>query len=57
MAHRMSRRDRFIIRLILGVAFATFLLAIWAFVGGGKSQSVTVSPATPMTNHRPSAAE
>ena len=34
----MNRRERLILRLIMGVAFATLLLAIWAFVGGAKAR-------------------
>lgn len=52
MAHRMSRRDRFILRLILGLAFATLLLAIWAFLGGGRSRPATDLPTTARTNSR-----
>jgi hypothetical protein len=55
MAPRMSRRDRLVLRLIMGVAFATFLLAIWAFIDFGRSRSATVSPATGTTNGLPAA--
>jgi hypothetical protein len=39
VAHRLSRKKRLILRLILGVAVGTFMFAIWAFVGFGKSTS------------------
>ncbi len=53
MAHRMSRRDRLILRLIMGVALGTFLLAIWAFVGWGKSRLAPDLPKIGATNDRP----
>jgi hypothetical protein len=38
MAPGMSRRDRLILRLIMGVAFATFLMAIGAFLSGANAR-------------------
>lgn len=53
MAPRMSRRGRLILRLIMGVAIGTFLFAIWAFVGLGKSRPATDLPKIGATNDRP----
>jgi hypothetical protein len=53
MAPGMSRRDRLILRLIMGVAFATFLFAIWALVGWGRARSGTDLPTTTLPNDRP----
>lgn len=39
MALCMSRRDRFLLRLIMGVALGTFIFAIWAFVSLVRSPS------------------
>ncbi len=57
MAHRMSRRDRLILRLIMGVVVGTFLFAIWAFVGWGKARSEIDLPTTTLTNNRPASAK
>jgi len=56
MAHRMSRSHRLSLRLIMGVAAGTFLFAIWAFVGWGRSRPTTDLPKTGATNDRPASA-